>query len=78
MKKLFVSALIVVFLGLLSSSVSYGKDVKVGIVDTYTGPPTAYTYDVLDGFKMAVAKINAKGGVLGKDRIHDPGRKVQA
>jgi branched-chain amino acid transport system substrate-binding protein len=40
--------------------------IKVGIVDTYTGPPSAYTLDVLDGFKMAVEKINAKGGVLGK------------
>jgi branched-chain amino acid transport system substrate-binding protein len=40
--------------------------IKVGIVDTYTGPPTAYTQDILDGFKMAVEKINARGGVLGK------------
>jgi len=40
--------------------------VKVGIVDTYTGPATAFTQDVLDGFKLAVDKINAKGGVLGK------------
>ena len=40
--------------------------IKVGIVDTYSGPPTAYTLDVLDGFKLAVEKINAAGGVLGK------------
>jgi branched-chain amino acid transport system substrate-binding protein len=40
--------------------------IKVGLVDTYTGPATAYTQDVLDGFKLAVDKINAKGGVLGK------------
>ncbi|MCX5804208.1 MAG: ABC transporter substrate-binding protein [Proteobacteria bacterium] len=40
--------------------------IKVGIVDTYTGPATTYTNDVLDGFKLAVGKINAKGGVLGK------------
>ncbi|HUJ90946.1 MAG TPA: ABC transporter substrate-binding protein, partial [Syntrophorhabdales bacterium] len=38
--------------------------IKVGIVDTYTGPATTYTMDVLDGFKMAVNEINAKGGVL--------------
>jgi len=40
--------------------------IKVGIVDTYTGPATTFTMDVLDGFKLAVNKINAKGGVLGK------------
>ncbi|MCX5816658.1 MAG: ABC transporter substrate-binding protein [Proteobacteria bacterium] len=40
--------------------------IKVGIVDTYTGPATTFTMDVLDGFKLAVDKINAKGGVLGK------------
>jgi len=40
--------------------------IKVGIVDTYSGPPTAFTLDVLDGFKLAVEKINAGGGVLGK------------
>jgi branched-chain amino acid transport system substrate-binding protein len=46
---------------------SYGANtIKVGIVDTYTGPATSYTQDALDGFKMAVEKINAKGGVLGK------------
>lgn len=40
--------------------------IKVGIVDTYTGPATTFTNDVLDGFKLAVEKINAKGGILGK------------
>ncbi len=43
-----------------------GPTIKVGIVDTYTGPVTTYTYDVRDGFKMGVDQINAKGGVLGK------------
>ena len=38
----------------------------MGIVDTYTGPATTYTEDVLDGFKLAVNQINAKGGVLGR------------
>ena len=40
--------------------------IKVGIVDTYSGPTTIFTLDVLDGFKLAVGKINEKGGVLGK------------
>ena len=40
--------------------------IKVGIVDTYSGPATTYTEDVLNGFKLAVAQINARGGVLGR------------
>ncbi|MGB6067966.1 MAG: ABC transporter substrate-binding protein, partial [Desulfomonilaceae bacterium] len=41
-------------------------EIKIGIVDTYSGPASTYTNDVLDAFKLAVNKINAKGGVLGK------------
>jgi branched-chain amino acid transport system substrate-binding protein len=44
--------------------------IKVGIVDTYTGPATTYTQDVLDGFKLAIDKINAAGGVLGKKIVY--------
>jgi branched-chain amino acid transport system substrate-binding protein len=40
--------------------------IKIGIVDSYSGPPSTYTNDVKDGFKLAVDKINAKGGVLGR------------
>jgi branched-chain amino acid transport system substrate-binding protein len=40
--------------------------IKVGIVDTYSGPPTTFTYDVRDAFKVAVDEINAKGGVAGR------------
>ena len=42
-----------VLVGLVGVTFSYGADViKVGIVDTYSGPPTTFTYDVRDGFKM--------------------------
>ncbi len=40
--------------------------IKVGIVDTYTGPATTFTYDVRDAFKLAIDEINAKGGVVGR------------
>lgn len=40
--------------------------IKVGIVDSYSGPPSTYTNDVKDGFKLAMDQINAKGGVLGR------------
>ena len=42
------------------------KPIKVGIVDCYSGPPSTYTNDVRDAFKLAVDKINADGGVLGR------------
>ena len=52
--------------GCMAASGFAGGTIKVGLVDTYTGPVTTYTNDVRDGFKMAVDAINAKGGVLGK------------
>lgn len=42
------------------------KVIKVGIVDCYSGPPSTYTNDVRDAFKMEVDKINAAGGILGR------------
>jgi branched-chain amino acid transport system substrate-binding protein len=58
----------VFFLSVLCiASVSQAANtIKVGIVDTYTGPATTFTNDVLDGFKLAVQKINASGGILGR------------
>lgn len=38
--------------------------IKVGIIDTYSGPATTFTYDVRDAFKLAIDEVNAKGGVL--------------
>ena len=56
---------VVTVLGVAASGFA-GATIKVGLVDTYTGPATAFTNDVLDGFNLAVGKINAKGGVLGR------------
>jgi branched-chain amino acid transport system substrate-binding protein len=38
--------------------------IRVGIIDTYTGPPAVYGNDALNGFKLALSEINKKG-VLG-------------
>ena len=38
--------------------------IKIGIVDTYSGPATGFTNDVRDAFKMAIDETNATGGVL--------------
>ena len=66
MKRLLLPGCLVLFGLLLSASVSQAAGtIKVGIVDSYSGPPGAYSQDILDGFKMAITKINAKG-VLGR------------
>lgn len=40
------------------------RPIKVGILDTYSGPPAVYANDALNGFKLALEEIN-KEGVLG-------------
>ncbi len=66
-KLLFVLSLAVGLCPFLFSHSSYaGNTIKVGIVDTYSGPAATMSQDVLDGFKMVVAEINAKGGIKGK------------
>ncbi len=67
-KSIVVAMVLGLSVGLLSiAQTSFGAEaIKVGIVDTYSGPATSFTQDVLDGFKLAVERINGKGGVLGK------------
>ncbi len=62
---IFLSVILLSVLCMLSVSQA-ANTIKVGIVDTYTGPATTFTNDVLDGFKLAVERINAQGGILGK------------
>lgn len=41
------------------------RNIKVGVIDCYSGPPAVYGKDALNGFKLALKEINKKG-VLGK------------
>ena len=41
------------------------KNIKVGVVDCYSGPPAPFSKDALNGFKLGLKEIN-KEGVLGK------------
>ncbi len=63
-----VFTLMVVFLATLfifySTSAEAQRTIKVGILDTYSGPPAVYGNDALNGFKLALNDINKKG-VLG-------------
>jgi branched-chain amino acid transport system substrate-binding protein len=40
--------------------------IKVGIVDTFSGPGGVLGVDALNGFRMGAGEINARGGLLGK------------
>jgi branched-chain amino acid transport system substrate-binding protein len=67
MKKLsWLVICVAVSLGLLfTGPTSYARNIKVGIIDCYSGPPAVYGQDALNGFKLALEEINKKG-VLGK------------
>jgi len=41
------------------------RNIKVGIIDCYSGPAAVYGKDALNGFKLALSEIN-KEGVLGR------------
>ena len=41
------------------------ETIKIGIVDSYSGPPAVYSKQALDAFSMALTEIN-KSGKLGK------------
>jgi branched-chain amino acid transport system substrate-binding protein len=67
MKSFVLFALLLTsFLILYPANAKAQGPIKVGIIDSYTGPPTTFTYDVRDAFKLAADEVNAKGGVVGR------------
>jgi branched-chain amino acid transport system substrate-binding protein len=42
------------------------RNIKVGVIDCYSGPPAVYGQDALNGFKLALKTIN-QAGVLGRE-----------
>ena len=58
---IFLAALFI----LLPFDASAQKPIKVGVIDTYSGPPAVFADDALNGFKLALVEINKKG-VLGR------------
>lgn len=59
--------LVLLIMWSVGSGAMAAKAIKVGIVDCYSGPASTYTNDVRDAFKLATDKINAGGGVLGRN-----------
>jgi len=62
---ILITAFIATLLILLPFDASAQKPIKVGVIDTYSGPPAVFADDALNGFKLALNEINKKG-VLGR------------
>src|SRR4030043_827626 len=60
-----ITAFLATLLILLPCNASAQKPIKVGVIDTYAGPPAVFANDALNGFKLALDEINKKG-VLGR------------
>src|SRR5512140_3222099 len=65
------SVVVIILVGIFTfvfspPAIRAAQPIKVGIIDTYTGPPTTFTFDVRDAFKLATDEMNAKGGVIGR------------
>lgn len=63
--KFFMLAFLAVMTLIFAPVNAQADNIKVGIIDCYSGPPAVYANDALNGFKLALEEINAKG-VLGK------------
>jgi len=59
-----ITAFLGVFLILLPANSNAQRPIKVGVIDSYTGPAAVFCNDALNGFKLALEEINKKG-VLG-------------
>lgn len=57
----FLESLLVISLILLPAQAKALGPIKVGIVDSYSGPAAVYANDALNGFKLALDTINKKG-----------------
>ncbi len=60
----FVAVLLTFFLVFYPAGAKAQRPIKVGVIDTYTGPAAVFGNDALNGFKLALGEINKKG-VLG-------------
>ena len=62
---LFILGAFMVLSMILMPYQAEARNIKVGIVDAYTGPAAMFCKEALNGFKLALEDINKKG-VLGK------------
>lgn len=61
--KLLIMLILVFF---IATSIASAEVIKIGVPTLITGVGAPMGVDIVDGIKLAVEKINAEGGVLGK------------
>ena len=66
-KRVWLSILVILYVSLLIFSPSaFAEPLKVGFIDAYSGPASVYSNDVVDAFKLEMDKVNAAGGIQGR------------
>lgn len=64
-KKVFTYLLSLVLVSLFAFSVQAAEPVRIGHIDPFSGPIAAVGLEGHDNYKLAIERINARGGVLG-------------
>ena len=63
-RRCFLAAAVAVFTAF--STADAAEPIKIGELNSYTGPLSAFTVPYRNGWQLAVEEINAAGGVLGR------------
>jgi branched-chain amino acid transport system substrate-binding protein len=68
MKRSFPRLILALAAAALASGMAHaeGPPIKVGEINSYTGPAAVFTSSYRKGFEMAVDEVNKSGGVLGR------------
>ena len=64
-KNLFTYLLSFVLVSLFAFSVQAAEPVRIGHIDPFSGSIAAVGLEGQDNFKLAIERVNARGGVLG-------------
>ena len=65
-KRIFTAAAVLVAAAALPSFALAQQTIKIGALNPYSGPMSLYGTEVTRGYELAVDKLNAGGGLLGK------------
>lgn len=65
-RNVFILLVVLAVIGSLTAGCGESNTIKIGTIQSISGPVSAYGIQTRDAIKMAVEEINAEGGVLGK------------
>jgi len=63
--KSFFGEIFGIALLLMTASLSFAADIKIGVAEALTGPIAKYGVPIKNGFTLAAEEINAAGGING-------------